>query len=111
MEAHAQEQIKIRDAKDAETARLQQLATTMDQTISQIVSQVTLLRKNKPNCNAGDSGIHGGSENPIALNIAALGLMKYLSNYDTSFSAVAKFRIKQSDQSDILIHVTPVQKP
>lgn len=111
MEAAAKKAVKKQTAKDDETARLRQLATTMDQTIMTIVSQVRNLRKTVPNCNAGDSGIQGGSKNPIALNSAALRLMKYQSNYDTSFSAVAKFRIKESGQSDILIHVTPVQKP
>jgi hypothetical protein len=110
MEADAQEQIKIRDAKIAETARLKQLAAVMDHQLDQIVSQVVNLRQTQPNGNAGDNGIKGGTRNPLAFYSAALSQMKYQSNYDISFTTVAKFRIQKSGQSDILIHVTPDKK-
>ncbi len=110
MNAASEAAKKIQAAKDAETARLQQLATTMDQTIDQIISKVEKLRKTHPNCNAGDSGIQGGEKNPVAFNSAALSQMKHQSNYDTSFTTVAKFRITKSGQSPILIHVTPNKK-
>ena len=110
MNAKSIEAVKKQAAKDAETARLQQLATAMDQIIDQIVAKVEKLRETHPNCNAGDSGIQGGSKNPVAFNSAALSQMKYQSNYDISFTTEAKFRIEKSGQSPILIHVTPNKK-